>query len=425
MQPFPWSLSKIESLPEPDKPSATSMLQASEDAIASDESAIHAWSWLGLEEARERARLLSRPDSPCSGSPLCGVPYAVKDIFDTAGIPTEWGTETQRGRVPDRDSGLVARLNSLGGILLGKTHTTAYAYFDHAPTRNPRNPDHTPGGSSSGSAAAVAAGMVPLAIGSQTQGSVLRPASFCGVVGFKPTYGLLPLDGVMPFAPTLDHAGLFAPAASDIRVAWRALGFKSDAAPVERITIVDWPPGARVEPEMATAFRSAVQCLSAEGLLITHLPRPAFVDSLPGALRTVMAFEAAREHGERYRVLGQRMGSKLSELLDEGLEIRSSQYRSALQTLHAARNALREWLPANAIIATPAAPGPAPAGLESTGDPRCNAPYTALGVPAVSVPMPVRKGRLPMGLQLTACSGKDSVLLATAVLCERLLGNSS
>lgn len=425
MQPFPWSLSEIESLPRPEKPTAESMLRASEDAIAWVESVVHAWSWLGIEMARKRARQLSDPRSPRSGSPLCGVPYAVKDIFDTAGIPTEWGTDTQRGRVPTRDCGLVARLDSLGGILLGKTHTTAYAYFDHAPTRNPRNTAHTPGGSSSGSAAAVAAGMVPLAIGSQTQGSVLRPASFCGVAGFKPTYGVLPLDGVMPFAPTLDHAGLFAPAASDIRVAWRALGFGHDAAPAKRITVMDWPPGERVEPEMATAFRSAVQCLSAEGLLMEHVSRPAFMDSLPAALRTVMTFEAAREHGERYRGLGKRMGAKLSELLDEGLRIPSSQYKAAMRTLHAARDAFAEWVPANAIIATPAAPGAAPAGLESTGDPRCNAPFTALGVPAVSIPMPVREGTLPLGLQLTARSEQDSLLLATAVRCERLMGDSS
>ena len=421
MQPFPWSLSEIESLARTDKPTAESMLGASENAIGSAESEIHAWTWLSLKEARTRARQLSDPGSVRSPGPLHGVPYAVKDIFDTAGIPTEWGTETQRGRVPDRDCQLVARLESLGGILLGKTHTTAYAYFDPAPTRNPCNTAHSPGGSSSGSAAAVAAGMVPLAIGSQTQGSVLRPASFCGVAGFKPTYGLLPLDGVMSFAPTLDHAGLFAPAASDIRVVWRALGFESNAVPAEEITVVDWPPGDRVVPEMAMAFRATVQCLSAAGLRVRRAPRPAFIDSLPGAMRTVMAFEAAREHGDRYRMFGPRMGAKLADLLDEGLGIESGQYRSALRTLHVARDAFGEWAPADAIIATPSATGPAPVGLDSTGDPRCNAPFTALGVPAISIPMPVQRGTLPLGLQLTACSGRDSLLLATASLCERLL----
>ena len=421
MQPFPWSLSEIESLVQASELTAGHLVQASADAIASLEPEIRAWSWLGIEEAREKARLLSESGRFPAGSPLRGVPYAVKDIFDTAGIPTEWGTETQRGRMPDSDCDLVAMLDSLGGILLGKTHTTAFAYFDAAPTRNPRNIAHTPGGSSSGSAAAVAAGMVPLAVGSQTQGSVLRPASFCGVAGFKPTHGLLPLTGVMPFAPTLDHAGLFASTAADIRVAWRALGFETDAEPAESITVVDWPPGDRVDPEMAMAFRRAVQSLSAAGLRVRRTVRPRFFDSVPGALRTVMACEASREHGDRYRAFGQRIGAKLWALLDEGLRISDSQYQAGLRTLHAARNAFAEWAAGHSVIATPAAPGPAPAGLDSTGDPRCNAPFTALGIPAVSIPMPVPEDQLPLGLQLAAASGKDGRLLATALLCEDLL----
>ena len=374
-----------------------------------------------MQSAKTSASALTEEVSRTgSRGPLHGVPIAVKDIFDTAGVPTEWGTATQRGRVPETDSELVGKLISEGCVLMGKTHTTAYAYFDTGPTRNPHNRMHTPGGSSSGSAAAVAAGMVPLAIGSQTQGSVLRPASFCGITGFKPSYGLLPLGGVMPFAPTLDHAGLFAPTVSDIRVAWRALGFATEAAPAEAIAVLDWPPGGGVEPAMVMAFRSAVQSLRAGGLRVERVPRPAFFEVLPAALHTVMACEAAREHGNHYRAHGRRMGAKLAELLDEGLRIGSAEYRACRQTLKGAREAFAKWAARHSVIATPAAPGPAPPGLESSGDPRCNAPFTALGAPAISVPMPVQEDQLPLGLQLATARGCDAQLLATAETCRSL-----
>ncbi len=419
MAAFPWSLSEIESRVRAGELSPDRLVQTSLDAIDSLEPSIQAWSWLVLQSAQTNASALT--EEVCrtgSRGPLHGVPIAVKDIFDTAGIPTEWGTETQRGRVPESNSDLVSKLLSLGCVLMGKTHTTAYAYFDTGPTRNPHNWKHTPGGSSSGSAAAVAAGTVPLAIGSQTQGSVVRPASFCGVTGFKPSYGLLPLGGVMAFAPTLDHAGLFASTVSDIRVAWKALGFAIEAAPAGAITVLDWPPRGRVEPAMAMAFRSAVQSLCARGLRVERVARPAFFDVLPAALHTVMASEAAREHGNRYRLHGRRMGAKLAELLDEGLRIGPAEYQAARQTLEEVRGAFSSWAATHSVVATPAAPGPAPHGLQSSGDPCCNAPFTALGAPAISVPMPVNEYQLPMGLQLAAARGCDAKLLATADACR-------
>lgn len=398
------------------------MLAACRDAVRALDPDIHAWSWLNFDDALERARRLSRTGAPERSGPLHGVPYAVKDIFDTAGIPTEWGTKTQSGRVPDRDCGLVTMLDAAGALMVGKTHTTAFAFFDAAPTRNPHNTAHSPGGSSSGSAAAVAAGMVPLAIGSQTQGSVLRPASFCGVAGLKPTRGLLPLDGVMAFAPTLDHAGLFASQATDLQVAWHALGFHKDEGPTDEIGVLDWPPGDRVEPEMASTFRAAVQRLAAAGLRVRRVPRPGFFDALPDTLRTVMAWEALCEHGERYRAHGKRIGTALTALMEEALKIPESRYQAELDVLNTAREAFATWIPDRTVLATPAAPGPAPLGIQSTGDPRCNAPFTALGVPAVSIPMPVPEGQLPLGMQLVAPSGRDSLLISTASLCERALG---
>ncbi len=339
---------------------------------------------------------------------------AIKDIFDTRAMPTEWGSPTQRGRQPSADCELVQQLTSLGCVVLGKTHTAAFAFFDPAPTRNPHDLAHTPGGSSSGSAAAVAAGMAPLAVGSQTQGSVLRPASFCGITGFKPGHGLLPLNGVMPFAPTLDHAGLFADGVRDLQLAWSSLGFAASDETAEKVRAMDWPPGGTAETVMERTLESSLQALEAAGVRVRRIERPRFFDALPPALRTVMAFEAVREHGQRYLRHGPAIGSRLASLLEEGSRISNSEYEQALGELASARVSYEAWMDPHAVIATPAATGPAPAGLESTGDPSCNAPFTALGAPAISTRMDVPEGQLPMGLQLAVGRGRDALLLATA-----------
>ena len=422
MPSFPWSLRQINSLIHERELSPLDIAQATVAAIEQAEPTVRAWCHLDLDAALQRAEALTKElEQNPSRSSLHGVTYGAKDIFDTVGLPTEWGSATQEGRVPDRDSELVSVFDSLGCVLAGKTHTTAYAYYDTGPTRNPHSDEHTPGGSSSGSAAAVAAGMVPLAIGSQTQGSVLRPASFCGVVGFKPSFGGLPLGGVMRFAPTLDHAGLFADSAADMEFAWAALGSTVEQACPDSLTIIDWPPEGQVDPAMALCFRAAIQTLAGGGMRIRRVPRPAFLDVLPAALRTVMAYEAAREHGDRYRTHGQTMGAKLADLLEEGLQTRLEAYSEARQTLESARTAYQQWARRHPVVATPAALGPAPQGLESSGDPRCNAPFTALGAPAISLPMPTSPQHLPMGMQLTAARGSDGSVLATATACEKLL----
>lgn len=422
MPSFPWSLRQISGLIQERALSPLDIVQATASAVRQAEPAVQAWCHLNLDAALQRAEILTEAlkRSP-PASPLHGATYGAKDIFDTAGLPTEWGSATQRGRVPSDDCELVAALDSLGCVLAGKTHTTAYAYYDTGPTQNPLAAGHTPGGSSSGSAAAVGAGMVPLAIGSQTQGSVLRPASFCGVVGFKPTFGTLPLGGAMPFAPTLDHAGLFAASAADMEFAWRALRPEPARAGAEALAIMDWPPEGPLTPEMAVCFGAAMKTLASSGMPIRRLPRPKFLDALPAALHTVMAYEAVREHGERFREHGPAIGDKLAALLGEGRGVGPDAYASAQQTLASARDAYKQWARQHPVVATPAALGPAPQGLESSGDPRCNAPFTALGAPAVSVPMPTPPSQLPMGLQLAAAPGLDALVLATASACERLL----
>lgn len=405
------------------------LFELSAQSIREREADIRAWCYLDLDRARERADRLSA-ELRQSGvrSALHGVPFGVKDIYDTAAAPTEWGTPLRKGRTPVTDCALVAKLKALGATPIGKTHTTAFAYYDAAPTRNPHNLAHTPGGSSSGSAAAVAAGMVPLAIGSQTQGSVLRPASFCGVVGFKPTRNKLPLEGVMPFAPTLDQAGLFTATAADMQAVWRALGFLSDAAPYGVVTVIDWPPpsspAAEIDDSMRNALEATLRRVQKAGLEVEFLPRPSFFDTLPAALRTVMYYEAAQQHGDLFAAFGSQVGEKFAALLDEGLKIPSRNYRGALAALEASRSAFAAWALDHPVAATPAALGPAPVGLKSTGDPRANAPFTALGAPAISIPMAKSPDGLPLGLQLAAACGEDARLLSTARVVEQLLAMS-
>ena len=201
----------------------------------------------------------------------------------------------------------------------------------------------------------------------------------------------------MAFAPTLDHVGIFAATSADINFACRSLGFDSHGEPASAVTVVDWPPRGSLESVMADAFRSAVEVLSEMGVTVESVKRPAFFDLLPDALHTVMAYECSREHGERYRQHGRNMGTKLAALLDEGLATSVDDYLSAITELESARTQFATWVADHPLVATPAALGPAPSGLGSSGDPRCNAPFTALGAPAISIPMPGASP--PMGLQ--------------------------
>jgi Asp-tRNA(Asn)/Glu-tRNA(Gln) amidotransferase A subunit family amidase len=351
------------------------------------------------------------PQDSLGAGPLNGIPFGAKDIYETRGLPTEFGSPIYLGRKGQADAALVTRLRTLGAVLLGKTQTTAFASFDPSPTRNPRDPDHTPGGSSSGSAAAVAAGMVPFALGSQTQGSVLRPASFCGVVGFKPTYGMLPLDGVLPFAPSLDTAGLFTETADDMRLLWSRIGFPAaPGAPA----ICAAPDKPDVDPEMESAFHRTVNGLRAAGFRVQAIEFPPDWQDLLAASRLINQYEGARTHESAFRTHGSGLGIKLAQLISDGLQLPECQYRDALAIISEMKQKMDRVFQEFPVILTPAAPGPAPRGLQSTGDPRMNSPWTALGTPAISVPMP-GAGALPLGLQMTARPGNDAMLLDFAV----------
>jgi Asp-tRNA(Asn)/Glu-tRNA(Gln) amidotransferase A subunit family amidase len=404
---------------------ATDVVASYLDRIDAMDSGIHAWAYVAREEARAEARKLDREFAArgCRG-PLHGIPVGVKDIFDTAAMPTEWGTPTQRGRIPDQDAALIAQLRGAGAIVLGKTHTTAFAYFDPGPTRNPHNTDFSPGGSSSGSAAAVAAGMVPFAIGSQTMGSVLRPASFCGVVGMKPTFGRLPLGGVMAFAQSLDHAGFFTSTVADMRHLWSAYtgeDVTSTAAPPHQLINVPWPIEDGLDTEMEEACNALIGRLRSGGLKIEERPLPEAFRALLRAARTINNYEGARANRERYEKHGAEIGVKLATLVEDGLAIREQLYLDALQTVARARAEFETSVADGSLWFVPAAPGPAPEGISSTGDPRCNAPFTAMGVPALTLPFGRTDQGLPLGCQIAAAAGHEDLLLAAARHCERLI----
>jgi Asp-tRNA(Asn)/Glu-tRNA(Gln) amidotransferase A subunit family amidase len=357
------------------------------------------------------------PQDPLADGLLDGIPFGVKDIFETRGLATEFGSALYAGRKGVVDAPVVSALRRTGAVLLGKTRTTAFASFDPAATRNPRFPGHTPGGSSSGSAAAVAAGMVPFALGTQTLGSVLRPASFCGICGFKPSFGLLPFEGALPFAPSLDTVGLFTATAADMAELWsRGFGGRF-LADLHRAALLCGegmrPP---VEDPVRHALTAAVERLRAGGVSIDEIPAPQGWDRLQTAAQTINRYEGARSHRARFEEFGDRIGRKLATLVRDGLRLTPSEYEDARAHVEQMKLAVNSIFWDYPAILTPAAAGRAPAGLDSTGDPSHNAPWTALGVPAISVPLPVDGG--PLGVQMTAAWGRDDALVAVAAQLE-------
>ncbi len=365
---------------------------------------------IALKDPRIHAWVQISPQSATATGPLSGIPFGAKDIIETRGLATEYGSAIYRGRVGVEDADIITELKSRGAILLGKTHTTAFAYMTPGPTRNPRNVEHTPGGSSSGSAAAVAAGMVPLALGTQTKGSVLRPASYCGVTGFKPTFGAFSMKGVLPFAKSLDTLGFFTHTPEDMRVLWRALGRDSAGADVNVLGAPS--PTPTVEMPMANAFNQALVTSQQGGVSVRFINIAGMLARLADAAHVVMSYEAARFHQQRFEEHADRLAD-LADLVRAGREIPESRYDGARRHIDACRQKMAELFQSTPVIAVPAATGPAPSGLGSTGDPTMNSPWTALGTPAISIPMPVGSD-LPLGLQLTAAHGNDALLLRAA-----------
>ena len=379
-------------------------LQQCLDRIREMDPSIHAW-----------VQVL--PQKPTGDGKLAGIPFGAKDIIETRSLATEFGSSIYKGRIGSTDAAIIRDLRQRGAILLGKTVTTAFAYFTPGPTRNPADLEHTPGGSSSGSAAAVAAGMVPFSIGEQTVGSILRPASYCGVTGFKASYGLLSMDGVLPLAKSLDTLGFFTHTPSDMLLLWEAMGHPTGA--VENLVLGAPESVPDVEPVMQAAFSDALSALQRAGVSIQSVNIVGMLAKVADDARTVLFCEGAQFHKQRYNEYGAQLGS-LADLVREGLQIPEARYDEAKRSIAESRGRMAEIYKSTPVILMPAATGPAPLGLSSTGDPRMNRPWTALGTPAISIPLPVRSG-LPLGLQLTAENGRDALLLQTAVRLRKIL----
>jgi len=382
--------------------------------IGIEEPRVGAWAFLDEELALAQAR---RIDGTRPRPPLAGLPVGVKDIIDTADMPTECGSPALRGRRPERDATCVAALRAAGAVILGKTVTTELAFYFPGKTRNPHDPARTPGGSSSGSAAAVASGMVPVALGTQTAGSVIRPASFCGVVGLKPSRGLLSLGGVSPFAPSLDTLGCFSRSVADLPPLLAALGaplVHARAPERPRLALCrteQWPLAAK---ESRDAVERAAARLSAAGAAVSEVELGPELAGLPQAQETIMAAEAARALREmRARHQG-RMSRVLLDLLDQGAATAPTDYQAALEHAGRCRRLVPRLFEGADLLLTPSAVGEAPLGLGSTGDPAFNRIWTLLGLPCLSLPGAAGPAGMPVGIQLVGPDRGEAALLAAA-----------
>jgi Asp-tRNA(Asn)/Glu-tRNA(Gln) amidotransferase A subunit family amidase len=392
---------------------------------------VQAWAFLDGDHALRQAEAadLHRMQGKPLG-PLHGVPVGIKDIFDTGDMPTEFGSSIWKGRTPRADAAAVSRLRADGAIILGKTVTTEYAYFHPGKTRNPHNPAHTPGGSSSGSAAAVAAFMVPGAIGSQTNGSVIRPASFCGVVGFKPTHGLVPRSGALLLSRALDHVGVFARSVEDAALLTESLaGFDEedpDTRPVARpplaATAISEPPlppriafvKSPVWDQADASTREAFEELAtALGEQVSEVELSSEFARAVELHRIVMEVEMAHNLRRDYEKHGAQMSDKLRQLIERGLAHKATDYMAAVAGTGPLNAAIDEVFNEYDAILTPAAPGEAPAD-GTTGNPIFNTIWTYLGTPAVTLPLLQGEAGLPVGAQLVGRRGSDARLLRTA-----------
>ena len=388
---------------------------------------LHAFAWLDPERAMRIAGERDASSSPGPLGLLHGVPIAVKDIFDTAGIPTECGSALFKDRVPQRDADVVRALQDSGAILVGKTVTAELAFLYPGPTRNPHDLERTPGGSSMGSAAAVAAGVVPGAIGSQTNGSTIRPAAFSGTIGFKPTGGRLSTAGSLEFSKTLDQVGLFAgTVGSTARFAAALAGDpleewwtgRIDRAPrFAAVRTADWDAA---DDAMRERFQADVDGLASEGGPIEWPALPDGLDLAPGLIQTVMAYESAKVLGPLAEARPADVSEKARAFFARGKAIAPEEYERAIRERLRLIAAFNAWAAEYDAILTLPATGEAPTP-ETTGDPRFCSRWTFVGAPALSIPTGVGPAGLPLGLQLVAARGSDRRLLAAAAWAEKAL----
>jgi Asp-tRNA(Asn)/Glu-tRNA(Gln) amidotransferase A subunit family amidase len=394
------------------------------ERIDATDAVVRAWAHVDREHALAEATRLDALPAGARG-PAFGVPLGVKDVVDTAELATELGSVVGAGRRPLQDAACIARWRGAGGLVLGKTVTAEFAFMHPGATANPWNLRHTPGGSSSGSAAAVALGQVPAAIGTQTNGSVIRPAAYCGVVGFKPTGGLVPCDGVHAFSPTLDTLGTFTRSVRDAAIVAHALApsIARDVAmsgQPPRLAFIDRFPWTRPVDD-GGALDTAAGRLRAAGADVVAVAMPDALDAGRDVLRTIMLGEAARVLGP----LQDRERGRLSATLNAGIDDGRAIGAEALATAYVSRRAMiasaTAWLAGYDALIAPPAPAPAPEGLGTTGDPSCCTFASLVGFPAVTIPIGRAASGLPVGMQLVARAGEDDALLSVAAWCESKL----
>jgi amidase len=369
--------------------------------------------------------------------PLAGIAVAVKDLIDTAGMPTAYGSAIFADHVPAEDAAVVKRLKALSAVVVGKTVTTEFAWRHPAGTRNPWNAGHTPGGSSSGSAAAVASGAAHVALGTQTLGSVLRPAAYCGVVGLKASFGAVPRAGVHPLSQSLDHVGLFARAVDDVAFVL-ALIAEGDGAPAvpafqvpadglapfptPRIGLLKGPEWALMDEAQRDVVRAAAQAFAAAGAVVEEIILPEDFQRLGEINTTLCAAEGAYNLGPLTDRFPDKASERVKALVASGREVPAVAYVAAGHDRLALRDAFPAALAGFDVLLTAPAFGEAPEGLGNTGDPALCVPWTTLGVPAITLPAGTGAKGLPLGIQLVAPFGADLKLLRVAKACEIALG---
>ena len=395
------------------------------ERIAEREPVVRAWSHLAGEAALAQAR---ERDKAGQKTLLNGVPFGLKDIFDTADMPTTYGSPIYVGWRPASDASAASLPRAAGGILLGKTVTTEFANAHPGPTTNPHDPGFSPGGSSSGSAAAVADFMIPLAIGTQTGGSVIRPAAYCGVVGFKPSFGLFPPAGMRINTEALDTVGIMARSVGDIalfRAAMMAIPYVPPAMPetAPRLGLCRGPHWDEAQPEGRAILEAAADRLSSAGAAIHDTELPAECAEGDERQTTIGSFEGLRNHmPELYRHEAL-LSNRLRETkIARGRELSLATFRKACRGAEKARAAVREWAGGFDAILTLPAPGQAPRGLASTGSAVFNALWTQLWMPCLTLPAGHGPDGLPVGVQLVGCRHDDARLLEVGLWVERQLG---
>lgn len=381
-------------------------------AIAAREPELHAF-----------VTLDAAPAIPETG-PLAGIAVGVKDIIDSAGLPTQMGSSIYQGWHPRGDAAVVARLKSLGAVALAKTTTTAFASSDPTETVNPHDPGHTPGGSSAGSAAAVGAGMLPLALGTQTAGSVIRPASYCGCAAVKPSFRLIPTVGVKTYSWALDTVGLFAAGVADVAHALALVTNRpqiedADTGSAPRIGLVRLDFAEAPEPASEAALARARQAAERVGARVTDLALPPELAQAWERHRIIQNYEGRAALAWEYDTQADALPPLVRAHLDAGAAIEPAAYDDARRHAHRARRVLKDLFADYDAILTFSAPGPAPATLAATGDPRFNQLWTLMGVPCVNVPVP--GDRLPVGVQVIGRFGDDGRALAVARMIEGAL----